>query len=227
MLEAFRNFLSLEPTVAFCESPIDFWIRRPYYFISNLPYIALGFWLIIKGAKVSREIGFASIFIGLASSNYDAAFTLWAQLIDLFAMFWFVNFLLVYNLSLRYKLDWRKYQIILSIIAIGIIFILGDSSGQVLFALATIAALISYYFLPSRKNLSYRPMQIAVALLIIGFAFWITDRFTLVCFEFGLLNGRSLFHFLTTGTIYFVHQFYEDNKLVLNDKKINLEYAKN
>jgi hypothetical protein len=220
MFEAIINITSLPPTVNFCETPIDFWIRRPFYFISNLPYIALGFWLVGKPEKVSRQIGFASIFIGLASSNYDATYTLWAQLIDLFAMFWFVNFLLVHNLSLRYKFNWRKYQIILSITAIGIIFFLGNSSGQILFALTTIASLISFYYLPSRKQLNYKPMYIAVALLIIGFLLWIPDRFGLICFEFGLLNGRSLFHLLTTVTIYFVYQFYEENKMKLDKNRI-------
>jgi len=216
MADLIKNYFSKVPTVNFCEAPNGTWIARPGYFISNFSYLFLGFYLFFKKG-LARQFSYFVFLIGLMSSVYDATYRLWAQHLDLLAMFIFISFLAELNYQIIFKSTKfsRLIQFGLPTFSIFLIFITGFSSGQILFAIFTIITLISYFYLPIRKTLNYNNLYLAVIFLIIGFLAWIPDRLQSICFDLTIFNGRAIFHYLTTFTIFFVYKFYAENKLVV------------
>lgn len=89
------NFFS-EPTIEYCEKPLQTIIKRPYYAISNLAFLFTGIYILYKGkkSKLSQIFGFTAITIGLLSFLYDASYLYISQLLDLSGMFLFVNILI-------------------------------------------------------------------------------------------------------------------------------------
>ena len=85
------------PTVSYCETPTGMFIERPGYFISNIPYILLGVYLLTQKGLYAKAFGIIAICVGVFSGIYDASYKFNAQLLDLAAMFLLVSFLVIIN----------------------------------------------------------------------------------------------------------------------------------
>lgn len=205
-----------KPTVEYCEKPINFIISRPGYAISNLPYIFLGLFLLLKKNKsaTTNLFGCFAIAIGLASFFYDATYTLLSQLIDLSVMFTFINSLIVLNLlRLHQNINRRNLLSIFVLIFITYIlltFALGGSTGRILFGLSVVALIVTEVMnkVKYRNTYSLSKWTYAFLIFIFGFILWLFDAQQIVCFEWSIFNGRSLFHYCTAGSIYFLEKFY-------------------
>lgn len=55
------------PTVEYCEKAGNGFIKRPFYAIGNLVYLAVGLLILKKGngSKISKLFGYMSLFIGI------------------------------------------------------------------------------------------------------------------------------------------------------------------
>ncbi len=214
-------FGTIEPTVKYCENAVSGVIARPGYFISNLPFILLGIWLLFKKDRLSKVFGLFSIGIGLASSIYDASFRYNAQIIDLKMMFAFINFLIILNLNSLFKLSKARsiaLFIILQLIYGVLLITLKGGIGSLLFGIA-VAALIGMQFWIWKLNSNSEKMfwSIAFIVFILGWLIWQFDANQIWCDPSTLFNGRAVFHYLTTVAIYFLWRHYnaDVNKSIL------------
>lgn len=88
----------------------------------------------------------------------------------------------------------------------------GGFTGNIVFGTYIIGVMASEYFLYMRnKHKNYKWWLFAVGLFVLGFAIWLLDASHTYCVSFGLLNGRSVFHYLNAISIYFLYKFYETN----------------
>lgn len=197
------------PTVEYCEQVIEGLIARPGYFISNIPYIILGVFLITRKDKVAKILGTLSILIGVFSGIYDASFKFNAQIFDLMAMFALINFLFVFNLY-KLKLASKQASIFLAIIfqltyLLGIISFEG-SSGRMLFGLFVLGVILTEYIIYKRKLVeSHKYFLVALATFLVGFLIWTFDASQTICSPVEWLNGRAIYHYITTATIYYLY----------------------
>lgn len=204
-------FGSKLPTVDYCEKSISGLIARPEYFISNISYILVGIYLLIRKDRFGKTLGIISLIVGSFSAIYDASFRFNAQLLDLSAMFLLINFLLLYNLS-KLKITSRRNLIILGIFLqiiyfIGITFLEGQS-GRILFGLGVLGILITEYIFWKRKVvLNYKVFISAFLLFILGFLIWLLDSNKILCSPSIPLNGRTIFHILTAVCVYLLYRY--------------------
>lgn len=204
----------MAPTVEYCEKPIEWIIARPGYFISNIPYLFVGV-LLIRRKGISRLFGLAVIFIGLASMFYDASYTRIAQIVDLNAMFVFINLLFILNISSIKKTISTKTIIpifLLSQLLYLVLILIFEKSGSLIFGLGAVAVVVSE-FIKWRvyPKIVRRYWILAFGIFILGWAFWQVDARGIWCNDSNLLNGRAIFHYLTSYSIYFLYLHYERN----------------
>lgn len=203
------------PTVTYCEAAVAGLIARPGYAVSNIPYIIIGVYLLIKyrNTGLAKFFGASSIAIGVASFFYDASFTFASQLIDLMAMFSFIAILTVINLNRVKKLSYRSNLIIvLGLLATYFlaIYVLQGSTGRILFGIVAIFNIGCELYL----WLKYRNYQLSywiagIVLFIAGFGIWLLDANKIWCDPSNLFNGRAIYHYLTAVTIFLLFKHYQ------------------
>lgn len=204
--QLFGNIL---PTVSYCEAIKDSLIARPAYFLSNIPYIILGVYLVTRKNKISKILGMFSILIGIASSVYDASYRYNAQLIDLAVMCLFISFLFIKNLSLvlkRLKSTKILFYYVINLLSISLIYYFKGGAGSLIFAALITLYIISELMVWRKFSITKKYWIIALTLFLIGWIFWQFDAKQIVCSPIALLNGRALFHYFTAGSIFFLYK---------------------
>jgi hypothetical protein len=156
--------------------------------------------------------GISAITVGMFSLIYDITYLRLTQLIDISGMLVFILFLIYLAAYSIKKFSFAMYLLICIPIfaaALTASYMLGGQSGNIIFG-SLILGLLLLEIYCHLKNIhtDYRPFIIGLALMAIGFGFWYTDAARILCFDFGLLNGRSVFHFFTSVTIYQLYLFY-------------------
>lgn len=167
-------------------------------------------------------LGSASLLLGLFSFIYDSTYLRLTQLIDITGMLIFVLTLIFIAQSDILELTLKRYLTyvipLLMILILGTYYI-GTQSGNIIFgALILIYIGLEIYCFKKKNHADYKNLIIGAALVALGFGIWLLDTTRTVCFEFGLLNGRSIFHFLTAITIHQIYLFYSSQKLTLKLK---------
>lgn len=209
-------FGSKLPTVNYCEPIVEGLVARPGYFISNFAYIVIGFVLLFKKDYLARSLGLISISIGFFSTIYDASYRFNAQVLDLLAMFLLVNFLLTYNI---YKLRWLSklksvfLAITLQLSYFILIISLEGQSGRILFGIVVLSIILSEFKF-KRSGISFKNFYLALATFVIGLIIWSFDSNQSLCSSIVYLNGRVIYYYITSITIYFLYKHnYQKNKL--------------
>jgi hypothetical protein len=202
------------PTVSFCEKITNGFIKRPWYALSNVGYLLVGLLILRKGGKsvLGSLLGYSTLLVGLLSFVYDATYIRLTQLFDITGMLIFILVLIFIAQSSISRFSLRRYlffSIPLLLFLIITTYFMGAQSGNIISGLL-IVLFISLEYYCYKKNLhhGYKYLLTGSLLLITGFSIWLLDTTKTVCFGFGLLNGRSIFHFLTAIAIYQVYEFY-------------------
>lgn len=217
------DYLLSAPTVKYCEEPIRWFIKRPFYAISNFAYILVSIFILNrgKGSKVSKLFGYTSLLIAILSFMYDATYTYITQIFDLTGMILFINILIFLNLIRLTKFSSRKIyyiQIAIACLAVSTIIFLKGYTGNIIFGIYIIFyILIESILLIHKKHKFFNEWLLSLGLFIIGFGFWILDTTRVLCVPYNILNGRGVFHILTSITIYQLYLFYEKNDLNIKD----------
>lgn len=208
-------FGSKEPTVNYCEPILEGLIARPGYFISNIAYIFGGIYLLTRKSKIEKLFGIISILIGIASGIYDASFRFNAQIIDLSVMFLFINLIVVLNLKRALNIKGKVILVslftIFELAYILLISQLEGSSGRIFFGVFVIIAIISEIFLILRDTLAFQKYKYWLAglfLFLIGFSIWLLDANLIWCDPTNILNGRGVYHYLTSITVVLIGIYY-------------------
>ena len=213
-----------KPTVEFCEKAGSGFVKRPWYLISNLAFFVSGILILRKGKYdyLSQLFGGVVIFIGLFSSVYDITFTRWSQLIDLSGMILFISLLIYLTLLSITRLTkaWALFILLaVYVLSFASMLYFGSISGNIIFGLYVMflicTEIVAYRI---KAHTQYKPFLQSLLLFAIAFAYWLTDISQTICFRFGLLNGRSVLHFLSAISMYLLYTFYASQKAVLRIK---------
>ncbi|HMR72782.1 MAG TPA: ceramidase domain-containing protein [Candidatus Saccharibacteria bacterium] len=199
------------PTVTYCEEAGDSFIRRPWYALSNLAFVIAAY-VIYKTEQtpLARQFAVITLLVGVLSFIYDASYTYLSQLFDLSGMLLFISFLLWLNLkSLAPERTILPSLILTSIGAIAVIICFGSYTGNIVFGIYILGVIFTEWLLLKKKVHQHgRTWVLTVLLFATGFAIWLLDASKLVCFDFGLLNGRSIFHYVSAFVMYRMFMFY-------------------
>ncbi len=201
------------PTVEFCEKAGTGLIKRPFYALGNIVYLIVGLIILRKNTRFSRHFGYTAVFIGLASFFYDASYTYISQLVDLLGMFLFVN--LIINLSARrYFLYSVKKLLLIQVILMGLGMVIVISfksfTGGYVFGVFILMEVILEIFLWRKgKAHDFKLWLWGLGFFVLGFAAWLPDAVFKICDPTDILNGRSVFHFLTAITVYLLYKYFE------------------
>jgi len=205
------EYLLSAPTIQYCEAALDMVIARPWYALSNLAFIAVGIVVVARGGRYSKLFGSLALLVGVLSFTYDATYTYLSQLLDLAGMLSLIGVLLYLNLRL-FATHQRRFilGLVATIIAslVAIIFFRGFA-GNVLFGLFVLSYIASeLYLLGTKRHKHGKRWLLALIIFAIGFVFWLCDASHVYCLDFGLLNGRSVFHYTNAVTLYLLYVFY-------------------
>lgn len=207
------------PTIEFCEKAGDGIIKRPFYALSNIAYLFVGLLILSKKTKLSKAFGYTALFIGFASFMYDASYTYLSQLVDLFGMLLFINVPLYFSAKRYFKITTRKLVLIQTLlISLGMFLIVYFKSFSGAFIFGSFIVMVTVLELllwQSGQTKGIKQWLVGLALFVLGFIVWLPDASGLLCDPSNIINGRSIFHILTSITIYLLYQYYE-----LQERKI-------
>lgn len=209
-----------EPTVRFCEKVGSGLIKRPWYALSNFAYLIIGLIILRQSGKtfLGALFGFLALLIGTLSLIYDVTYLRLTQLFDIAGMLVFVLLLLFLAINAIKKIPFKRYVLFavpLLLLLIITTYSLGGQSGNIIFGtLIFVFLCLELYCYQIKIHTNYKHFIIAFVLVAIGFALWIPDNKGIFCFEFGLLNGRVIFHYLTAVAIYQLYLFYSSQEQI-------------
>ncbi len=196
-------------TLKFCEAHVCERIVAPAETWSNLPYLLVGVWLLVRGlGRTETRFGLYALVVGICSSLFHASYTYVFETADLAAM----NLLGVEMViqALR-KLGWMKGH---SPIAFGAIlfvaaFLLLLGTGAFVAVVLWLETLI---FVRNRRLKTpgrYGGMIATLALFGLAYVFWILDYSGIVCApDRHWFSGHAAWHVLNAGCFLTLSGFY-------------------
>lgn len=207
------SILTGAPTVEFCEKAGQGLIARPFYALSNLPYLFVSYLIIKKGkGTLAKLFAITTGVIGTLSLIYDIRPVRLTQLTDLMGMYIFAGLLLTLTLS---RLLSKPLKVILFFVAPLVGFgylstiLLGGQSGNIIFGTYIFVHILGELFMKLKgRSQSYALWVKAFAVFMVGFASWLLDVTKTFCADFGLLNGRVVFHYAGAAAAYLLYLFY-------------------
>jgi hypothetical protein len=223
IIHSFLSHLTSKPTLVYCEKAGKGLIARPGYAVSNLLYIIIGIFILIKDWKnrVSRTFGFMTVAVGTFSFIYDTAHAYWAQLLDLSAMIVFAVFILILNIKRLSDPPPKSLRVIYTLvvaIAVLLIYTFRRFSGDIIFGIFILAILVSELHLIMRKKgnweYKYKYWTLGCITFLLGVSLWFIDVLHLWCDPLNIINGRAVFHYLGALGVYFVYKFYKQFKFI-------------
>lgn len=200
-----------EPTITYCEIARDAFVRRPWYALSNIAFFITAYQIYRSEAStLARQFSATVLTVGTLSLVYDITYTYIAQLFDLAGMLVFINLLLFLNIrALKPRSKPLVSLVGLFLISMSCIVRFGTVSGDIIFGLYVLVVVATEIRLLSSGLHHYdRQWWLALGIFAVGFGAWLFDATKIVCFDVGLFNGRSLFHFAAAGVMYMMFQFY-------------------
>lgn len=204
------DYLLGAPTVQYCETAMNALIARPWYAISNVAFLVVGVLILVKGGRY-RILGGIALLVGVLSFTYDASYTYLSQLLDLSGMLVFVSTLLYLNLR-PFVSSRRKLIGILAAsltVALCMILALKGYAGDLVFGLLVLGYIVTeLHLLRTKKHIDGRIWALALGVFALGFIFWLCDASHIYCVNFGLVNGRAVFHYTNAASIYLLFAFY-------------------
>lgn len=211
-------FLQQTPTVEYCEKATDFILKRPFYALGNIAFIIVSIIILKRGkfSNLSKYFGYGIMATGMFSFLYDASFSYIFQLLDLLMMHTFVAFLLYLNLSRLLKIQKSQLKLIiffLVLFSFVLIVHFKGYSGNIFFAAYVLTVLYTTFLLLAKRVFTEaRYLLISLGVFLLSFSFWCLDFLKIYCDPTNILNGRSIFHILTSVSIYYLFVFYSLQK---------------
>lgn len=199
------------PSITYCEPAVNGFVKRPWYALSNLAFFIAAIIIYRKErSKLARQFTLLAVMIGVLSLVYDVSYLRITQLADLSGMLLFVSFLLFLNFKQLFpSRDTTAGLFIIGILSILSIIVFGGYTGNILFGAYILAVIATEVVLLRRKNHTNSHLWwFALGIFALGFGMWLLDASKTICFDFGLLNGRAIFHYTSSIVIYMMFNFY-------------------
>lgn len=211
-------------TLHFCEAQRCEWIATPAEFWSNIPYLVVAAFLLVKGFREGKGLrsiplrfGIYALVVGLSSGVFHASHTYVFETFDLAAMFFLGVELIIHNLS---RLGWLRSPSPLPLAGLlfsgALLLLLGTEGSPRLWIFASMLVVALFFeallFIRGRRlkqRIDYLPLVQSVVLFVISYVFWIVDYTGLVCHpDNHLFSGHSLWHVVNAACFLTLSRFY-------------------
>ncbi|MDD5302131.1 MAG: ceramidase domain-containing protein [Elusimicrobia bacterium] len=209
------------PDIKHCEANLSGWIAAPANTWSNLPYLAVGLWIMARSPKRSAlsagGLGPVSVAVGVSSFVFHASYTFAGQVLDYAGMFLLIGWALARGL-LRAGLLAEKGALrfwgglfAASMAALFAFRAAGWGIQTIVLAESLLlAALEIRLMIVKRDAPSYAPLWLCGFLLIIAYACWHLDHTDFACRpDDHRLQFHAVWHVVTAGAFAAAWRFHE------------------
>lgn len=216
-------------TLRFCEAHLCEWIVAPAETWSNIPYLLVGLFLLVKGWRATKtkgqifssvpfRFGIYAILVGMFSALYHASHSFLFETFDLAAMFLLGIEMIVQVLR---RLQWLKGNsptaFALVLFAGSVIALVGTEGTERLWIftamMVIVVALEGLFFIRNRRlrtqPLNYSSFMLTLALFAVAFAFWYVDYHAIACNpDQHRWSGHAVWHVLNSICFLTLARFY-------------------
>jgi hypothetical protein len=206
-------------TMAFCEQRLCSIIAEPANTWSNIGYLLVGIyvcWLAKReGFLRLLPIGVIAVLVAIGSTFFHASGTFIGEVVDLFAMFLFANFMLCFNLNRLVGIKGGvlvALYALLTFAALALMLYVNPIGILAFTVLVTIALLleIKIYRNLRPNGADYRYLWYLIFTFGLSYGIWRLDVHHIVCNPHNhMLQGHSLWHLLNCFCFYFLYKFYQ------------------
>lgn len=218
-------------TLRFCEAQRCEWIGTPAEFWSNMPYLWVSVFLLVKGFRegmglrsVPLRFGIYALVVGLSSSLFHASHTYVFETLDLGVMFFLGVELLIQNLA---RLGWLRSPSPLPLAGLiffgAVLLLVGIEGSPRLWIFGSMVAVALFFealiFVRLRRlkqRINYVPLLESVVLFGASFIFWVVDYTGLVCQpDNHIWSGHALWHVANAACFLTLSRFYSSCRVPL------------
>lgn len=183
-----------------CEEKICGFITNPINTFSNISYLIVGNLIM----EFDTKIGLATIFLGLMSSMYHLSDTMFFRFMDIFSINILYSIIITNSLyNKKFIEDKNNFTITLIFNSSCLIFTNVFIDNYIYYIYFIILTVIIFYIelsLNKIKELVYTSFTI----LSLGFIFSMLDKHSILCDKDSYFQGHSLWHVLSSISIYFI-----------------------
>lgn len=200
-------------TIRFCEERLCAWVVEPANAWSNLAYLAVGLFILLRGGRggFSRLAGVSSVLVGIGSFAWHATGIFWGEALDLSAMFLISALLLSSALRRRFDLaPSAQLRWFFGIVLASIVLLLAvRPSGIPMFSLQIAVYVWLEHGLYRRAPApDYVPLKRMFWTFGAATFIWMLDLTGTVCDpQNHILTGHAAWHGLTALCLYFFERY--------------------
>lgn len=217
------------PNIKWCEAQVCSIVVEPANTWSNLAYLLLGLWLVLRAAarerrgqagRIARTFGLAEIVVGVFSFTFHMSYSGILQILDFAAMFVFVGLTLSLNLV---RLGWlrpplRRRAYVLGVVAMtALVFGLRFTPFPIqlvtpvlILATALTELLLWWRSRSTPIRTAYRWFLVSLVLLLVAATLSALDAARIFCDPHDhLVQGHALWHVLSAISLGVLALFYE------------------
>lgn len=199
------------PDIKHCEANLSSWIAAPANTWSNLPYVAVGLWIMRRsagrGLLTSGGLGPVSVAVGATSFVFHASYTFAGQVLDYAGMFLLIGWALARGLlraGLLTEEGAKRFWGGLFAASMAALFAFRAAGWGiqtlVLVQALVLAALEIRLMAVKRDAPSYAPFWLMQALLAAAYACWHLDHADFACApDVHWFQFHALWHVVTAG----------------------------
>jgi hypothetical protein len=222
------------PADCFCELVRgDAGLRQPVNAWSSLAFAWVGVWVMayapengdnrMRATQLHPFIfGLSAVVIGAGSAFYHASLTFVGQFFDVFGMYLFTTYMLLYALLRLGRLSDARFGALYAGImaALSVLLIALPDLRRFAFAFILIAAIIAeWLFMRARRATMDRKLFIAgVGLFALAFVIWILDNERILCAPAALAQGHAAWHLLGAVAVALLYFYYLSETPIVRDK---------
>ena len=216
-------------TYSFWEERLCRWVAEPANTWSNLAYIFVGLYLLMRYRKIRwspvKFFAWVSILVGISSGMYHASCTFAFQCADLGSMFLVITLMFTLNIRRIGRIEPRQVYPIFwgGFIAAMAVLLNFHTAGRVVFVvLLAVTLSIEGYIYFSKKAYDIKPLLTAIIIFGISYIFWQLDiRGVLARPDNHVFQGHAMWHVVNSFAFIYLYKFY-DQFQILSPRRLRL-----
>ncbi|GIX40684.1 MAG: hypothetical protein KatS3mg129_0417 [Leptospiraceae bacterium] len=220
--EQLQNCLGIAtclPDNCFCEKVYTNQIAQPINSFTNIFYLYTGILILFQLKKwdlFSIIYSYIVILLSIGSFFYHATMTFFGMWLDVFSMYMYILFLIIY---LLYKTHFIKKNQAIIIYLIGLILsgiFLYDSPLFRRFLFGFYVIITIFVFQRVKNHIPIKPKNFYIALILfaISYGIWLLDYYKIFCNPESIIQGHGIWHTIDSIVIYYIYLFIKENFLV-------------
>jgi hypothetical protein len=209
------------PDIKHCEANLSSWIAAPANTWSNLPYIAVGLWILNRSKKrdamSAGGLGPVSVVVGVTSFAFHASYTFAGQVLDYAGMFLLIGWALARGLLRAHTLsepEAKRFWAGLFAASLAALFVFRAAGWGVqtlvLVQTLALAVLEIRLMIVKRDAPSYASFWLMQLLLAAAYGCWHLDHADFACApDNHWLQFHAIWHVITAGAFIAGWRFHE------------------